>query len=542
MTSLLHIVDTDSVQKDPNLDFDPQNPSAFLAAGNTNHPEYKELIEGLTPEQQEILSNVSGVAGEDEDIVEDDNFTVVNPETGEEEELPELKTSLLEDIGFVDPDNMKKITLEAFYDHSMLRAFNTCMEAHNSVDLMHQHLRSKGFVSRSDADQLNALTGGAIGDNIAMESFTKIPTKTNFSLVMEESNGAKIALQAGAAIAGGVIIYKLIKWFLNSWNKNGVASESIRDNIARISQRKDRIKNADNIIAVANSSLQKTIQEFADSDDLEDRNLLIYLRKLQANGQLKDPAEALKALEKVNEARAIRNMQPIYSNLWASISGEDVKIGGVSFKVTEALFKAIPDLISECTKLQGVVNNQTEAIATSGGDAAIPDRSAEYMKALETFRNFGKLLAYENNSKEIHVYTQGLMQHVQSNITAPLGYEYIIKSIPKAEGLAIIDPLAWRGITDEYAKTVVEFDKDIKDLNGDKETVTILGKIKNEKTVGVDNKAAVQKDSRIREYEKLVQAFRAAMMMMRVLLALRNNIGKGLNALDSASAAVYGNK
>ena len=44
MPSLFHVIDEESLSKNPNLKFDPQNPSAHL---QPEHPKFQELKEGL---------------------------------------------------------------------------------------------------------------------------------------------------------------------------------------------------------------------------------------------------------------------------------------------------------------------------------------------------------------------------------------------------------------------------------------------------------------------------------------------------------------
>ena len=88
MPSLFHIIDEESLSKNPNLKFDPQNPSAHL---QIDHPKFQELKEGLTPEQIEILETVTQVDGfevdEDNRVSDDDDLELVDPMTGELEKF-----------------------------------------------------------------------------------------------------------------------------------------------------------------------------------------------------------------------------------------------------------------------------------------------------------------------------------------------------------------------------------------------------------------------------------------------------------------------
>ena len=216
MPSLLHVIDEESLSKNPNLKFDPQNPSAHL---QPEHPKFQELKEGLTPEQIEILETVSQVDGfdveEENRVSDDDDLELVDPMTGELEKL-NADEYTLDELGFIDPTHLKKITMEAFNTERLDHINGLIQDRYNELNAKGAELFHKRLISRLEANNVNALLGGTLYDNVVMESFTQYPTVVNYNVVMEEIDAGKAALAAGGAIIGVTILYKLVKWFLNN--------------------------------------------------------------------------------------------------------------------------------------------------------------------------------------------------------------------------------------------------------------------------------------------------------------------------------------
>jgi len=543
MASLLHIVDTDSLEKDPNLKFDPQNASAFL---NNDHPKFQELKEGLTPEQIEILENVTQVDGfelkdHDEKILNGDE-EFIDPDTGEKIKLDDTDLTL-DDLGFVDPSKLRTLTLEAFYHFEAYELQQKISGAYGELSTLSKELARTGYVSRLQADNINGLLGGGLYDNVVMESFTKLPTKTNFNLVMEEVDHAKAALAAGAGVVGAAVLYKLIKWFLNSWNKNAVASGSIAGNIKNMQERAERLKNSTDIINTANTALAQTIQDLKNSGELNN-SLKPFLTKLQGMQNVSDQNQAMQLMGELEKAVSIKALKPYYSNMWLSIStGQQVQVGSGSFIANQAFFAAIPLVIGACKELQNIVNSQVENIRTTGADKAIQDKDTEYKKALDSFKQFGGIVGYTQQSDNVFEYCNGMMNHILQNIVAPLSDSFIIKDVPNAQKMQVVNAEAWNNVDDDYEKEVSDFQESITSLNGKEGKAGVFGiGAKAAQPDKVQQGNDVQKDSRIAEYEKITQAFRGSMCVMRALLAVRNNLGKGLSALNKETEKLYGGK
>lgn len=525
MASLLHIVDTDGLEKNPNLKFDPQNAASFL---DPEHPKFKEMAMGLTPEQLEVLQSTTQVDGYDDPYEGEEVLhggeKFIDPDTGEEIKLNDSDISL-DDIGFTNPERMEAIILEAFHNPRFYGIAKSIDSKRKELELLQVHLESRGLISNLDAQNVNNALGGLLFGNVIMESFTKQPTKCNYSLVMEEIDHAKTALAAGGAIVGATILYKLVKWFLNSWNRNGGAGSSIAANIQAIRDRKPMLQAQDNVIKTANIELSKASKEFK--------------AQLGNMNEVTDIQAALKVIEGV-EKEALKGT---YSNLWVSIAnGSSVNVAGGSFQANNNFFKqVIPNVIDVCLTLQNVINNQVDIIRSSSADKTIQPKDDDYNKALEGFKIFGKACGYNVEETAIEVYASGLMNHISSNIVKPFGDVTKIQKVPSSDAVQVIDPDTFGKVDDDYLKLVENFDKEIKGLQNVGATEVKGVALPN----GMDKTKEgnrIQRSSKVGEYEKLTKAFRAEMCILRGVLNLRNNVGKGLNALNGSQAKMFNTK
>lgn len=515
MASLLHIVDIEGLEKNPNLKFDPQNAASFL---DPEHPGFKEMALGLTPEQIEVLQSTTQVAGYDDPYEGEDVLhggeTFLDPDTGEEIKLNDSDITF-DDIGFVDPEKLRSITLEAFHNPRFYGLDKSINTKRRELESLRLHLESRGLISNLDAQNVNNALGGLLFGNVIMESFTKQPTKCNFKVVMEEVSHAQTALAAGGAIVGATILYKLVKWFLNSWNRNGGAGSSIAQNIQAIRDRGPMLKAQDNVVKTANIALNKASADFK--------------KELGNLSEVTDIQQAIKIVERV-EKEALKNT---FSNLWLSIAtSSTVNVAGGTFQANNAFFKqVIPSAIDACLNLQNVINNQVEIIRTSSADKTIQPKDDDYNRALESFKAFGKACGYTVESNDIYEYATGLMRHISDNIVKVFGDVKQITKVPSADSVGIIEPDAFNKVDDNYLKTVSSFKDEIQGLQNVGGTLGLnngMDKTKEGK--------AVQRSSKVSEYEKLSKAFRAEMCILRGILNIRNNIGKGLNALNTSQA------
>lgn len=548
MASLLHIIDEKTLKTDPNLKFDPQNAAAFL---NKDHPNFKDFQNGLTPEQLELIHNVSSVDGlginEDEDEIDpDEHLDLINPDTGESIHYDDEYS--LEELGFVDPTKLRNITMEAFNAEQLHHVNQVVHERYHELTAMRKQLLRTGHVSRLQADNIHAMLGNTLYDNVVMESFTQLPTKVNFNLVMEELTAGQTAMAVGGAITGMAIVYKLVKWCLNSWNKNSVASGSIASNIKNIQERGDRLKNAPDIINNSKKALDETIASLQkatanSSDGVKSNALREYLATLNRikNQNIGDANAAMAMVNQITQIRASIDMQGIYSNMWLSISTtKGVSLAsGSNFIADTNFWNEIEKLIANMSALMEFLDGRAQAFINVGADKSITEADAEYKKHLDAIKVFGGRCGFNNTSEDFYEYCNGLSNHILEFISKPLGAEFKIEATPSAAGVGQINPRAFAGIDDDYLKDVNHFADEVKQLSESKKEIKVLGVTAKQGQQDQVNKGEdVQRDSRVREYELLIKAFRGHMSIMRGLHDIRNNLGRGLVKLNNAANGV----
>ena len=530
MASLFHELDTASLEKDPNLKFDPQNPSGHL---NDEHPTFQQLKEGLTPEQIEILENVTQVDGfeVDETIDADADVEFVDPETGEIEKDDDEFT--LDELGFIDPSNLRTITMEAFCSLRLEHVNEMIKERYNELAHKRNQIAYNGFIGRLEANNVNDLLGGQLYDNVVMESFTNMPTKVNFNLVMEEIDAGKAALAAGGAIVGAALLYKLVKWYLNAWNKNSVANGSIGNNVKAIQERKDRLKNADNIINVAKESFSKAKADYdkAKAENIKDSELAKALSSVTDLEQLNNQAKASEVVAAIVDANAKTNLTPHYSNLWNSlIAHQAVNINGGQLNVNQDFITKLQQAAQACQEIANTAKAKIEDIQTTAANLTVNSSGDDvYKKAIGVIAEFAKVCGFNMNTGNFNSSSSEFSQHIMSNVTAKLNTPVPDKAYNAAVEIFSEDTFAV--ISDEFTKDIEAFGESLKTATeGKKEG--ILRKRSGENSVNTGD--AVQKDSRLNEYNKAATNFRGAMNVMRGIHSIRNNVGRGLNALSTA--------
>lgn len=533
MPSLFHQLDTETLEQNPNLKFDPQNPSGHL---NDKHPTFQQLKEGLTPTQVEILENVTQVDGFDidEETIPEDNMEMIDPETGEAITGDDEFT--LDDLGFIDPNNLRSITFEAFNTERLDHVNTMIQERYQELSSKRDQLARTGFVSKLEANNINGLLGGQLYDNVIMESFTSSPTKVNFNLVMEEVSAGQAALAAGGAIVGATILYKLVKWCLNAWNKNAVANGSIGQNVQNIQERKDRLRNGDNVIEVAQQAFNDASTKFKNEtkDNSNDSAIAKALGKVSDVSQLNNQAKASEFLAEIVDANAKANLAPIYSNLWASlVTNQAVQINGGSLAVTKDFIAKMQSAAQACQEIANASSAKLEDIKTTATNATVNSSSDDtYTKAIGVIAEFAKVCAFNLPTDNFNAGASEFATHVMNNVVGKLNTPVPDKAYNAA--VEIFSAETFAVISDEFMKDIEEFGKTLESTGNGKKGMfgTDIGSTKGSVNVGDD----VQRDSRLKEYNKAATNFRGAMNVMRAIHAIRNNVGKGLDSLAKALA------
>lgn len=537
MPSLFHIIDDESLSKNPNLKFDPQNPSAHL---QIDHPKFQELKEGLTPEQIEILETVTQVDGfevEEDNRVDDDvDMEFIDPTTGEIEKF-NADEFTLDELGFIDPTHLKKITMEAFNTERLDHINGLIQDRYTELNAKGAELFHKRLISRLEANNVNALLGGTLYDNVVMESFTQYPTVVNYNVVMEEIEAGKAALAAGGAIIGVTILYKLIKWCLNAWNKNAVASGAIGANIKAIQERKDRLENADDVIKTAQDAFTKAQTKFTASvkegtgiSKKEEKKFRDLVAKINKPENLTDSNTAKEFLKALADAQSRANLAPVYSNLWVSIlTGSSVSVGSGSVQVNPDFVTKMVAAMNGCQSICNAAQAKLQNINDTPPNQTVDsDKDQTYAQGVQAIKAFAAACGFTLNETNFNSSAPEFSNHVITQITAKV--EKDIPEKPTQANFSMFTEETFSVITDEFIEQVNDFGETLKELAGTEGFLnTSIGKKEGKVNVG----AGVQKDSRLTEYNKASMHFRGAMNVLRAIHAIRNNVGRGLVAINN---------
>lgn len=499
------------------------------------HPSFQQLKEGLTPEQIELLENVTQVDGfeVDETVDVDDDVEFIDPLTGEKEPVDDEFT--LDELGFIDPSNLRTITMEAFCSHRLEHINAMIGERYRELNDKQNQIAYAGYIGRLEANNVNDLLGGALYDNVVMESFTSMPTKVNYNLVMEEMEAGKAALAAGGAIIGAALLYKLVKWCLNAWNKNAVANGSIGQNVKNIQERKDRLKNADNIVDTAKAAFanaQKIMQDEA-KNNISNEALSKVLTKVKNVEDINNQAMAEEVMGAIVDAKTRKGLAPVFSNLWgAVITKQTVNINGGSLTVNQEYFVKLQQAAQACQEIANAAKAKIEDIQTTAANAAVNSSGDEvYNKALDVIVAFATVNGFKLDKSNFNAGASEFAQHVLSQVTAKLNTPVPEKAY--MADLSFFSEETFAVVSDQFMKDIEEFGKMLDSVTDKNDGW--LAKLKGEKSNDSVNVGdAVQRDSRLNEYNKAATNFRGAMNVMRAIHAIRNNVGKGLQAISDA--------
>lgn len=252
-----------------------------------------EAYKGLTQElainkaEQAIIEEVVGVDGDDDENDEEElrderemktlfeQLYEVDPDTKEvfvKGSAYDLKKWDEDMVCFTFGDPERVIELEAAIspgERYLAKCFSKLTakrDALSEVVRCHSnHLRAK-TISKSFAKDFQGVMGYPI-PNLHMESFTVMPSQTNYSLAMEEMSTQQMALTAGAGLAGIAIVYKLIQWFAKALNKNSLATNSISKNFQAYGERKEMLKNLPGDLKKLSANVDVSLKKYMQAND-----------------------------------------------------------------------------------------------------------------------------------------------------------------------------------------------------------------------------------------------------------------------------------
>lgn len=250
---------------------------------------YKGLVQQINIDkaEQSIIEEVVGVDGDDDENEEEElrderemknlfeQLYEIDPDTKEvfvKGSAYDLKKWDEDMVCFTFGDPERVIALEAAIspgERYLSRCFDKLSMKHTQLaEIVRRHsneLRAK-TISKAFAQDFKQVMGYPL-PNIHMESFTTLPSSTNYNIAMEEMSNQQIAVAAGASLAGVAIVYKLVQWFAKALNKNSLATNSISENFKAYSDRKEMLKNLPNDLSKLQGNVDAAVKEYIKASD-----------------------------------------------------------------------------------------------------------------------------------------------------------------------------------------------------------------------------------------------------------------------------------
>ena len=524
--------------------------------------EVQELLE-LGPDEYKGLAQDLAISKAEQSIIEEVVAVDGDDEEDEEEELRderEMKT-LFEQLYEIDPDtkevfvkgsayDLKKwdedmvcftfgdpervIALEAAIspgERYLSKCFDRLAMKHSQLaDVVRRHsnnLRAK-TISKSFAQDFKQVMGYPI-PNVHMESFTVMPSPTNYNIAMEEMTNQQMALAAGAGIAGVAVIYKLIQWFARALNKNSLATKSISENFQAYADRREMLKNLPTDIKKMKSNIDTLINQIKDETGKIQPGINKDIADLQAAFDSDDKSKLLKSFTSAHLNKKLEGKKPpfikalllgtIDENWWASL-------GRLTASAKDAQVSVLAKL--------NEINGQFTLDRTKENITFLDFAWVEEMNNL----NLAKLANSESTSSAKVPYDKGQnnWQAVSSwfqaassaAFTAPTEDFALVISDKANEGFAKINLSAFEGLDESYVARLNEIGNKIKS-HADKIKTSGEGATKENSTEKADRAQALM---------ILTKEFQFVSSIIRFVIQVRNELGKVSVALNSSTSTL----
>ena len=498
---------------------------------------YKGIADSLSINQAEqtIIDEVAGVDGDDEE-----------QEKEELENEREMKT-LFESLYEIDPDTKEVFVKGSAYDlkkweddmvcfvfgdpervvamedsfspaeRRLTKAFNhfeqKSIALEGIMDRYSEEIKVK-TISKAFAQDFQKVMGYPI-PNVHMESFTKEPSSTNFTIAMEEMTGAQMAMAAGGALVGVGIIYKMIQWFARTLNKNGDATNSIGQNFRACFDRRERIRNAAYNLSISKDEIDNTLKALK-AEVLKDKIV----------GNDKGLVELKKALETEDAETIYRSLSNFYlSGILKDQLTTFTKLL-IEGKLNQNWWKNLSYISEQATQGQIKLGGYIEEIS---GSPKLPENKPDpidfkFLDALKPLlldlgvkEGFTPYNATAKNSKSCMESFVSAYQSVFTPIDSKtLNFEM---NADISNSFAHMDLEAFSKFTPEYINTLLKVGEKIQS------TVT-KAHGQAEKGDPKDKTNDQDKDAKRERLNLLVQEFKAISNLLRFIIAVRNQLGK----------------
>ena len=301
-------------------------------------------------------------------------------------------------------------------------------------------------------------------------------------------------------------------------------------------ERKDRLENAGDVIKTAQEAFAKAQAKFATAtkegegiSKKEEKKYRDLISKINKPENLTDNDTAKEFLKALADVKARANLAPVYSNLWVSIlTSSGVSVGSGTMQVNQDFVTKMIGAMNACQSICNAAQAKLENIRDTAANAAVDsDKDQTYTQGVQAIKVFAAACGFTLNEANFNSSAPEFGNHVITQITAKVDKDMPEK--PTQANFSMFNEDTFSVITEEFTKQVEAFGKTLTELAGSEGYLKgTIGKKESKVDVG----AGVQKDSRLTEYNKASMHFRGAMNVLRAIHSIRNNVGRGLVAIN----------
>lgn len=502
---------------------------------------YKGLVQQINIDkaEQSIIEEVVGVDGDDDEDEQEElreeremknlfeQLYEVDPDTKEvfvKGSAYDLKKWDEDMVCFTFGDPERVIALEAAIspgERYLSKCFDRLSTKHTELaNVMRRHsnaLRAK-TISKAFAQDFKQVMGYPL-PNIHMESFTTMPSSTNYSIAMEEMSNQQMALAAGASLAGVAIVYKLVQWFAKALNKNSLATSSISDNFKAYSERKEMLKNLPNDLSKLKDNVDAAVKQYMQANDDNptqniNKSIVQLKQKFDNNNPIAAFDEATRMmLQKSLKGKLTPFMIQVFngklgSNWWESLNKAVIGAKTSQDRIMAQLEDMDKQFAMDKTKDSGQVSNDYGWVKESLYKMGLP----AFTKEDGTSVHFGQAPAPENWSE-----VASWFNAVTSGIFVPFQDE---REIPSGENtfvsLMTIDLKVFENLDSGHVDKMIQVAERIKKHAEEA--------AKKGKEASKENK--IEKGDRAKALMELSKEFQFVSSVLRFAIQVRNQLGQ----------------
>lgn len=513
--------------------------------------EYKGLAQDLaiSKAEQSIIEEVVAVDGDDEEDEEEElrderemktlfeQLYEIDPDTKEvfvKGSAYDLKKWDEDMVCFTFGDPERVIALEAAIspgERYLSKCFDRLAMKHSQLaDVVRRHsnnLRAK-TISKSFAQDFKQVMGYPI-PNVHMESFTVMPSPTNYNIAMEEMTNQQMALAAGAGIAGVAVIYKLIQWFARALNKNSLATKSISENFQAYADRREMLKNLPTDIKKMKSNIDTLINQIKDETGKIQPGINKDIADLQAAFDSDDKSKLLKSFTSAHLNKKLEGKKTPFikalllgivdENWWASLG-----------RLTASAKDAQVSVLAKLNEISGQFTlDRTKENITFLDFAWVEEmNNLNLAKLANSDSTTSAKVPYDKGQNNWQAVSSWFQAASSAAFTAPTEDFALVISDKANEGFAKINLSAFEGLDESYVARLNEIGNKIKS-HADKIKTSGEGTTKENSTEKADRAQALM---------ILTKEFQFVSSIIRFVIQVRNELGKVSVALNGSTSTL----